>query len=431
MNIPTMNMRTSRLDELGFVGRGKSRHRPRGAAILFGGRYPFIQTADVMAADPYISSYAQTYSDVGLQQSKMWPANTLCITIAGANTAKTAILRFDACFPDSIVGFIPDETKSDLHFVKYALDLMKDQFLAVSRGATQDNLGLDKLLSFPITVPEVAEQRRVGSILSTYDELIDNCRRRIKILEQMARTLYREWFVNFRYPGHENVPLVASALGEIPEGWTVKSVGSLLTDDIGGGWGKESADEIHTEPAWVIRGTDIPGARYCSVDNVPHRFHSSSNLRTRKLIVGDILFEVSGGSKGQPVGRTLLVTPELLSVLDGDVICASFCKRVRPDTAAYGSELLYLSFVEGYESGEIEQYQVQSTGISNFKWTDYIANTNRVVPPIELRNLFRDFVTPIFSQIATLGLKTENLRSTRDALLPRLLSGQLELNTEE
>src|SRR5262249_29825915 len=137
-----------RLDELGFVGRGKSKHRPRNDPRLYDGPYPFIQTADIMDADPYITAYSQTYSEIGLRQSKMWPPNTLCMTIAGANTAKTAILKIEACFPDSVVGFIPDKSKADVHFVKHSLDLMKQQFLAVSRGATQDNLSLEKLLSF-------------------------------------------------------------------------------------------------------------------------------------------------------------------------------------------------------------------------------------------------------------------------------------------
>ncbi len=123
------------------------------------------------------------------------------MTIAGANTAKTAIMRIEACFPDSIVGFVPDQTKSDIHFVKYSLDMMRQRFLAVSRGATQDNLSLDKLLSFPIPTPDVEEQRRIGTILSAYDELIENSRRRIRVLEAMARTLYREWFVSEGLPG--------------------------------------------------------------------------------------------------------------------------------------------------------------------------------------------------------------------------------------
>ena len=203
-----------RLDELGVVGRGKSRHRPRNDERLYGGPNPFIQTADIMAADPYITSYSQTYSEFGLQQSKLWPPNTLCITIAGANTAKTAILKFEACFPDSVVGFIPDKSKADLHFIKYALDLMRQRFLAISRGATQDNLSLDKLLSFPIQAPGVNEQRRIGAILSAYDELMENSQRRIKILESMARALYREWFVHFRFPGNDNCSSTMTPLGD-------------------------------------------------------------------------------------------------------------------------------------------------------------------------------------------------------------------------
>jgi type I restriction enzyme, S subunit len=101
--------RLMRLDELGEVARGKSRHRPRNDPRLFGGAYPFIQTADIMAANPYIVGHNQTLSKFGLAQSRLWPPDTLCITIAGANTAKTAILKIEACFPDSIIGFRPGD----------------------------------------------------------------------------------------------------------------------------------------------------------------------------------------------------------------------------------------------------------------------------------------------------------------------------------
>ncbi len=116
-----------------------------------------------------------------------------------------------------------------------------------------------------------------------------------------------------------------------------------------------------------------------------------------------------------------------MSAFNGDVICASFCKRIRPDATSYGAELLYLSFLEGYESGEIEQFQVQSTGISNFKWTEYIVQTERAVPPESWRSRFREQVAPLFAEVATLGLKIQNLRRTRELLLPRLLSGQINV----
>lgn len=321
--------------------------------------------------------------------------------------------------------YVEDFKGNDPRFVSYFLGALN--FGAQNAAGAVPGVNRNHLHAIEVRVPPLPCQKRIAGILSVYDELIVNSQRRIQILEDMARALFREWFVHFRFPGQESVPRVTSSLGEIPQGWDVKKLGELMLDHIGGGWGKDAADGDHTQPAWVIRGTDIPSARSCQVIGIPHRFHTASNLRSRKLAAGDIIFEVSGGSKGQPVGRTLLISPELLSALAGDVICASFCKRVRPRVEAYGSEMLYLSFLEGYESGEIEQYQVQSTGISNFKWTEFIANTDRVIPPATLQSHFRELVAPLFTQIATLGLKIQNLRRTRDLLLPRLLSGQIDV----
>ena len=327
---------------------------------------------------------------------------------------------------DNTLVVFPASERFDTKFLFY---LLTDAKLSrYAGGAAQPLVTQTVLKQVEVTVPALLVQCRIAGILSAYDELIENNQRRIQILETMARALYREWFVEFRFPGHENVTRVASSLGDIPEGWKVNPLESLMAHYIGGGWGKATGDAKHTKPAWVIRGTDIPDARNCQVAGVPYRFHAGSNIRSRRLLAGDILFEVSGGSKGQPVGRTLLVTPQLLSAFGDDpIICASFCKRICPDAAGYGSELLYLSFVEGYTSGEIEQFQVQSTGISNFKWTEYIGKTERAIPPEPLRVSFRELVAPLFSQIGTLGLTIRNLRRTRDLLLPRLLSGQVTL----
>ena len=327
-----------------------------------------------------------------------------------------------------IVNLKTNEALPKFVFYLFNTASVRGHIKGSASGATVRHTSPSRIYDVSVELPLLPVQRRIVGILSAYDELIENNQRRIQILETMARALYREWFVEFRFPGHENVPRVASSIGDIPEGWEVNSLESLMADYIGGGWGKETGDDKHTEPAWVIRGTDIPGARNCQVAGVPYRFHAGSNIRSRRLLTGDILFEVSGGSKGQPVGRTLLVTPQLLSAFgDVPIICASFCKRIRPDAAGYGSELLYLSFVEGYTSGEIEQFQVQSTGISNFKWTEYIGKTQRAIPPEPLRVRFRELVAPLFSQIGTRGLTIQNLRRTRDLLLPRLLSGQVTL----
>ena len=120
------------LDMLGDVSRGKSKHRPRNDASLFGGQYPFIQTADVKSADFYINDYTETYNEKGLAQSKLWKSGTLCITIA-ANIADTAILGIDACFPDSIMGFVPYDGVSDVRFVKYSFDLLQKNMKQISQ----------------------------------------------------------------------------------------------------------------------------------------------------------------------------------------------------------------------------------------------------------------------------------------------------------
>ena len=112
------------LDQLGSVSRGRSKHRPRDDESLYGGIYPFIQTADVKRSNFYITEYSQTYNERGLAQSKLWRAGTLCFTIA-ANIADSAILGIDACFPDSIMGFIPYEGVSDVRFVKYCFDVLQ------------------------------------------------------------------------------------------------------------------------------------------------------------------------------------------------------------------------------------------------------------------------------------------------------------------
>ena len=139
------------LDELGYVSRGRSRHRPRDAGHLYGGPYPFVQTGDIKHAGLYLTQYTQTYSETGLEQSRMWPVGTLCITIA-ANIAETSILGIEACFPDSVIGFIPDRERADARFLKYLFDAtLQRRFKQFTQGTAQDNLSQAKLLSLKLS----------------------------------------------------------------------------------------------------------------------------------------------------------------------------------------------------------------------------------------------------------------------------------------
>ncbi len=158
-----------RLSEIGTLDRGRSRHRPRDAAHLYGGLYPFIQTGDIANSDGFIRSHTQTYSAAGLAQSKLWSAGTLCITIA-ANIAKTAILTFDACFPDSVVGFTPSEGTTAEYVRGWLVTIQQRLEEAAPQAAQKNiNLGILRKLTLPVPPPELQRQfadrvREVGAL---------------------------------------------------------------------------------------------------------------------------------------------------------------------------------------------------------------------------------------------------------------------------
>lgn len=151
--------------------RGKSKHRPRNDKCLFGGDYPFIQTGDIRNADKYVTDYSETYNETGLAQSKLWPAGTLCITIA-ANIAETAILSFSCCFPDSVIGFIPNEKLTTVDFVYYLIQFFKSELQNLSKGAAQDNLNLAKFENMNFPLPPLPEQKRIVKELDTLSEKV-------------------------------------------------------------------------------------------------------------------------------------------------------------------------------------------------------------------------------------------------------------------
>lgn len=148
------------MPQLGELDRGKSKHRPRNDDALYGGPYPFIQTGDVRRSDGSITEYTQTYSEFGLSQSRLWPVGTLCITIA-ANIAETGILQLEACFPDSVVGFIPSVGSSIAEYVEYFIRTAREGLDRFASSTAQKNINLEILRAVAIPTPPLAEQRRI------------------------------------------------------------------------------------------------------------------------------------------------------------------------------------------------------------------------------------------------------------------------------
>jgi type I restriction enzyme, S subunit len=154
------------LSQVSWLDRGRSKHRPRNAPHLYGGKYPFVQTGDIRNADTYITKSVQTYSEAGLAQSKIWPKGTICITIA-ANIGETAILKIDACFPDSIVGLLPVLNEQPIEFIEFYFRTIKQKLEAEAPATAQKNINLAILAKTPIPLPSLDEQKTLVDEIST------------------------------------------------------------------------------------------------------------------------------------------------------------------------------------------------------------------------------------------------------------------------
>ena len=394
-------LKTTRLDDLGFVSRGRSRHRPRNDASLYGGNYPFFQTGDIKAANLYLTEYSQTYSEAGLAQSKMWDKGTLCITIA-ANIAETAILGIPGCFPDSVVGFVPDPDKADVRFIKYYIDILKLGMQSISRGTTQDNMSVEKLMSFDFNVPDLATQRKIGGILSAYDDLIENNLRRIKILEEMAQSLYREWFVHFRFSGHESVRFTESNIGRIPKGWDVKAMTEAVT----------------VRPKVSIpKGGDIP---FVTMGGLSENSMLITEVESRETPTGarfqngDTLFAritpcLENGKTGYveflPFDESAACGSTEFIVLRSKTVCPQYVYLMARSDAFRDNAIKSMSGATGRQ-------RVRDECFDQF----FLAQ-----PPEDLLTRFESITRSQFELIHSLNRSNQNLRRTRDLLLPKLL----------
>jgi type I restriction enzyme, S subunit len=178
-------------------GRGKSKHRPRNWDGLYGGKYPFIQTGDIRNCNHYVIEYSQTYNDVGLAQSKLWKAGTICITIA-ANIAETGILTFDACFPDSVIGIEVNEKYADRDFVEYLLQSFKVRIQALGKGSAQANINMGTFENELFPFPTVAEQQTIVQKLDALNtetkKLEAIYQQKINDLEELKKSILQKAF---------------------------------------------------------------------------------------------------------------------------------------------------------------------------------------------------------------------------------------------
>ncbi len=293
-------------------------------------------------------------------------------------------------------------------FLYYALRLKLAEFRSFSTGAATKFLTLTILNATEIQVPPLPTQNRIADTLSAYDELIENSLRRIKILEAMALGLYREWFVHFRFPGHENHPRVASAIGEIPDGWEVKKLGDI-----------SSYINRGMTPTYDEEGDSVVINQKCVRDRrlnlEPARKQSKAVSNEKRVCFGDVLINSTGVGT---LGRVAQVYEHLENyTVDTHVTIARAGRDT--DLDFYGCCLLSLQET-------FERLGVGATGQTELGRAA-ISDIDLAIPPISLQRQFGKSVHGMRSAAETYAKKIQNLRRTRDLLLPRLLSGQINV----
>jgi type I restriction enzyme, S subunit len=319
---------------------------------------------------------------------------------------------FRGCLGRRMALIRPDTTKVDTRFLFYYFftnewrAVIANNLLA---GATVDRIPLTKFPDFPVRVPPLPLQRRIAGILSAYDELIENNQRRIKILEEMARSLYREWFVHFRFPGHDKVKMVPSPLGPIPQGWEVKKLAEIADVNRAQINPRTAPDEIH----YIDISSVSPG----QIDAITTYSFEEAPGRARRIVQhGDILWSCVRPNRRS---HALVMQPEPNTIASTGFAVITTTKV--PFTFLYLATTTddFVAYLANSATGAAYPAVTAKT----------FEDAAILIPAAPLLKKFGEASIPMAEQIRVLQHQTKNLRRTRDLLLPRLLSGQVQLSS--
>ena len=310
----------------------------------------------------------------------------------------TAVVKVNREFSIKNVALLrPDGRKIDRAYFYYLV--LSPEFRAnvmnIRSGAAQPFISLANLRAFEVSYDDDLEvQRRIAGILSAYDELIENSQRRIKILESMARALYREWFVHFRFPGHESVPRLPSALGDIPQGWEVKKLGEVATITMGLSPKGDTYNE-QGDGTPLVNGPVEFGDRFT-------KQLKWTTAPTKLCHDGDLVVCVRGSTTGKYVKS------------DGE-----YCLG----RGVCGMNSKHQAHLDLLFQAELPRLLGQTSGSTFPSWTGPQLQSHPVLsPPSKLLERFEEIAKPMSAAIATYVRRIENLRLTRDMLLPKLLT---------
>ena len=298
-------------------------------------------------------------------------------------------------------------------FLYYTLKYLKPYFTRIATNKQTTGLGhitIADLKRMSVVIPQKEIQEQCTSILKTIDDQIEINSNINDNLEQQAQALFKEWFID-----NPDTAL-----------WRKGTFSDLIEKTISGDWGKDSPSGNSTEMVYCIRGADIPEVRAGNKGKMPTRYILPKNYASKQLVNGDIVVEISGGSPTQSTGRAAAISASLLARYDKGMVCTNFCKALKP-RAGY-SMYVYYYWQYLYDKGIFFSYENGTTGIKNLDINGFIETEPVTIAPMALIEKFNAFCQYVFSKTYANGMENEKLALIRDILLPKLMTGEVDVS---
>lgn len=359
----------------------------------------------------YIARGERNITKAGMDScsTQLLPKNSVLFS-SRAPIGYVAITEKEMCTNQGFKSVIPNENV-DYLFLYYLLKYNKDKIEAMGSGTTFKEVSGNTMRNVEVVIPESKDiQKKIAAILDSIDSKIENNQKINDNLQQQAQALFAEWFIDN--------PEAAS--------WNEGTFSHLIERIISGDWGKDAPSGNNTEMVYCIRGADIPEVRAGNKGKMPTRYIIPKNYAVKQLVDGDIVVEISGGSPTQSTGRAAAVSTALLNRYDKGMVCTNFCKALKP-IAGY-SMYVYHYWQYLYDMGVFFSYENGTTGIKNLDINGFIETEPIMIAPKKLVERFDTVCQSIFVKIYANGLENQQLASLRDTLLPKLMSGEIDVS---
>ena len=375
------------------------------------GDIPWLTPKDLTSYNRiFISNGERSITEKGLENSstKLLPKGTVLMS-SRAPIGYVAIASNPICTNQGFKSLICNPSIVDNLFMYYWVKNNVEYLQSLGTGTTFAEISGSVVKSIDISLPPLPTQRRIASILSSLDDKIDLLHRENATLEQMAETLFRQWFVV-----------------EAKEEWEEGKLGDYVVETVGGEWGKENPEGDYTKAVQCIRGTDIADLNVGLADKTPIRFVKESKFEKIEPRNGDIIMEISGGTENQSTGRVAYINEDVKTLFQYPIVFSNFSRLLRVNEKYTYFLYCYLKYL--YDQDEFFNLENGSSGIKNLDYKALLYELTYTMPKEkELILEFNEKVSPFFNKINKNKKQIQTLIQTRDGLLPKLMSNEINI----